>query len=61
MTLSARGIATQGVGHGPRMTALQGFVPQTAPQPHPAGGRPSRRSRDRRRDRDDDALIFLLR
>lgn len=66
-TGASREVAVQGVGFGPLSTALQGlyvrrqsgsippdFVPTWGPKVYP-------KKSPRRRDRDDDVLLFLLR
>lgn len=63
--LNARAIALQGLGYGPRLVAVQGFARATPPIAYPSGGT-GRRAQPRklpakRRDRDDDVLMFLLR
>ena len=66
--LNVRSLALQGIGFGPRHTALQGLVLSdgevpTIPDVIPYGSgkwiKPEPK-RDARRDRDDDVLLFLL-
>ena len=56
-----RSVALQGVGFGPRPTALQGLVPveETGPPVSIGGAATSVRRRKKRR-KDDDAVIFTL-
>lgn len=59
MSIDRRAIATQGLGFSPRMVAVQGLYPTQATTP--LGPRPRMRRKPKRHDRDDDALLFLLR
>jgi hypothetical protein len=64
MTLDARAIALQGLGFGPRLTAVQGMYAPSAESPDTGQAtsipfRP-RPPRSKRHDRDDDVLLFLL-
>lgn len=54
-----REVAVQGVGYGPGSMALQGFYRRGQSSEGP--GRRILDLRRRRRDRDDDVLMFLLR
>ena len=60
-TLDKRGIAIQGVGFGPRLVGLQGLwkVTHTPFEPPVTPYLPQRKKR--RRDTDDDVLLFILR
>ena len=64
--LSPRAIALQGIGFRPRLVALQGLYPQDDVQkpdviPYGSGRMVYPERNKRRRDRDDDVLMFLLR
>lgn len=65
--LNARAIAVQGVGFGPRLTAVQGLSPfkiVTPPTgdiiPYGSGRLVRPEVKRKRRDRDDDVLLFML-
>lgn len=57
--LDPRRVALQGLGGSVRLVALQGLAPQSA-RPMVFQG-PAKRPRKRRRDTDEDVLLFLLR
>lgn len=64
--LSSRAVALQGIGFRPRLVALQGFSPFDDVQkpdviPYAPGGMVYPKKAPRKRDRDDDVLMFLLR
>lgn len=64
--LSPRAIALQGIGYRPRLVALQGFAQFDDVQkpdviPYAPGGMVFPEKKRRKRDRDDDVLMFLLR
>jgi hypothetical protein len=64
--LSPRAIALQGIGFKPRLVALQGFAQFDDVQkpdviPYAPGGMVFPEKKRRKRDRDDDVLMFLLR
>lgn len=64
--LSSRAIALQGIGYRPRLVALQGLQPFDDVQkpdiiPFAPGGMVYPKPKLRKRDRDDDVLLFLLR
>lgn len=63
MSIDARSIALQGIGFGARRVALQGFgFDDEAPEPQIILPPRTRTAKvvERRRDRDDDILLFIL-
>ncbi|MFZ9372240.1 MAG: hypothetical protein ACO25M_10255, partial [Limnohabitans sp.] len=67
MNLLPRAVALQGIGFSPRLVAVQGLRPFDDVQkpdiiPYGRGGMVfPEKTKKRRKDRDDDVLMFLLR
>lgn len=65
--ISPRAVAVQGIGFRPRLVGLQGFAPFDGVQkpdviPYAPGGMVyPKKKKPRKRDRDDDVLLFLIR
>jgi hypothetical protein len=66
MNLDARAIAVQGIGFGPKLVAVQGFLPKAQDDEQEdnfsLGVRSinTRARRRRHRDKDDDLLVAVL-
>jgi len=64
--LNSRAIAVQGVGFGPRLFAVQGFSAIRAVEPpvdivpYSSGRLVRPDAKRKRRDQDDDVLLFML-
>jgi hypothetical protein len=60
MSLKPRAIALQGVGYSPRLVAVQGLWPVEEKRLEPPVTRHLPQRKKRRRDTDDDVLLFIL-
>lgn len=60
-TLDKRAIAIQGLGFSPRLVGVQGLWPEERTPFEPPVTRYLPQRKKRRRDTDDDVLLFILR